>query len=85
MTFDDTKNKAMECFNYLKEKETGPVPDFSASMAWFYKFKTRYGFHSIMGSGEAKTANEDAIATYPDRLNPWSLVVGRNIGFLCTI
>ena len=68
MTFDDTKNKAMECFNYLKEEETSPVPDFIASMSWFYKFKTRYGFHSVKRSGEAKSANEDAAASYPDRL-----------------
>ena len=36
MTFDDTKNKAMDCYNYLKEKETGLVPKFSASTSWFY-------------------------------------------------
>ena len=39
VTFDDTKNKMMECFSYMKEKETGPLPDFSASMSWYYKFR----------------------------------------------
>ena len=68
VTFDDTKNKAMECFNYLKEKEIGLLADFVASMGWFYKFKMRYGFHSIKCSGEAKSADKDAAATYPDRL-----------------
>ena len=61
VTFDDTKNKAMqmECFNYLKE-ETVPMPDFVAS--------TGYIFHSIKRLGEAKSTDEDAAATYPDRL-----------------
>ena len=69
VTFDDTKNKAMqmECFNYLKE-ETVPMPDFVASTGWFYKFKTSYIFHSIKRLGEAKSTDEDAAATYPDRL-----------------
>ena len=44
VTFDDTKT-TMECFNHLKQKETGPIPEFNASTGWFYKFKTRYGFH----------------------------------------
>ena len=35
VAFDDTKNKAMECFSYLKEKETGPVPDFVPAWAGF--------------------------------------------------
>ena len=55
MTFDDKKNKAMESFNYLKEREIGSLPDFVTSTGWFYKFKTHYGFHSIKSS-------------YPDRL-----------------
>ena len=68
MTLDDNKNKAMECFNYLKEKKTGSVPDFIASTDWFYKFKMRYGFHNVKHSGEAKSADEDTAASYPDRL-----------------
>ena len=68
VTFEDTKNKAMNCYSYLKEKETGPVPDFIASTAWFHKFKTHYGFHSVKHSGKAKSADEDAAASYPDRL-----------------
>ena len=39
MTFDDTKKKAMECYHHLKEKETGPVPEFVTSTGWFYKFQ----------------------------------------------
>ena len=65
VTFDDTKNKVMECFNYLKE-ETGLVPNFSATR--FYKFKMRYGFHTVKRSGEATSTNEDAAAMYSDRL-----------------
>ena len=57
VTFDDTK-----------EKETGPVPEFFASMGWFYKFKTRYGFHYVMRWREAKIADKDATASYPERL-----------------
>ena len=58
VTSDDTKKKAMDCFSYLKEKEICPMPKFSASMGWFYKFKTRYGFHNVKRSGEAKSAND---------------------------
>ena len=57
----------MDCFSYLKE-ETGPVPEISASTGWFYKFKTRYGFHNVKHLGEAKSTDEDATASYPDRL-----------------
>ena len=67
VTFDDPKKKAMECFNHLKQKETGSVPEFNASTGWFYKFKSHYGFHNKR-SGEAKSADEEAAASYPDRL-----------------
>ena len=66
VTFDDTKRKAMDCYNYLMEKETSPVPEFSASTGWFYKFKTHYGFHNFKRSGEAKSADEDVTAAYAD-------------------
>ena len=36
MTFDDTKKTAMECYNHLKKKDTGPVPEFNSSTGWFY-------------------------------------------------
>ena len=68
MTFDDTKIKTMDCYNYLKEKETGPVPEFSASTGWFYKFKIRYRFHNIKCSGEGKSTDEDTATSYPDHL-----------------
>ena len=68
VTFDNTKNKAMECYSYLKEKETGPLPDFIAITGWFYQFKVRCGFHSIKCSGEAKSADKEAAASYPDHL-----------------
>ena len=68
MTFDDTKKKAMECYHHLKEKETGLVPKFVASTGWFYKFKSHYAFCSVKRSGEAKSTDEDAAASYPDRL-----------------
>ena len=44
------------------------MPNFVVSMGWFYKFKMRYGFHSIKRAGEAKSANKDAAALYPERL-----------------
>ena len=66
--FDNTKNKAMDCYNYLKEKETGPVPDFVASTGWFYKFKTCYGFHNVKRSREAKSTSDDDGASYQGRL-----------------
>ena len=65
VTFDDTNNKTMECFNYLKEKEISHVPDFVTSMDWFYKFKMHYGFHSVKLSGEVKSSDEDAAAFVP--------------------
>ena len=68
VTFDNTKKKVMECYHHLKEKETGPVPEFVDSTGWFYKFKSRYAFHSVKRSGEAKSADEDATASYPDCL-----------------
>ena len=68
VTFDDIKNKATDGYSYLKEKETGPMPDFVASKGWFYKFKVCYDLHSIKRSGEAKNTNEDAAASYLDRL-----------------
>ena len=68
MTFDDTKKKAMDCFSYLKEKETGPVPKFSASTGWLYKFKTRYTFHNVKHLGETKSPDEEAAVSYQDRL-----------------
>ena len=68
VTFDNTKKKAIECYNHLKKKETGPVPEFNANTGWFYKFKTHYGFHNVKRSGEATRADEDAAASYPDRL-----------------
>ena len=39
MTFNDTKRKAMEFYHHRKAKETSPVPEFVASMGWFYNFK----------------------------------------------
>ena len=68
VTSDDTKNKIMDCYNYLKEKETGPMHEFVASTGWFYKSKMRYGFHSVERLGETKSANEDAAASFPDCL-----------------
>ena len=67
VTFDNIKNKAMECYSYPREKETSPMPNFVASMDGFYKFKVLYGFHSVKRSREAKSANEDAAVSYPDR------------------
>ena len=66
--FNDTKKAAMECYHHLNAKETGPVPDFVASTGWFYNLKVRYAFHSIKRFGEAKSADADAAASYPDEL-----------------
>ena len=68
VTLNDAKKKAMEYYHHLKAKETGPVPDFVASKGWFYNFKARYAFHSVKRSGEAKSADADAVASYPDEL-----------------
>ena len=68
VTFDDTRKKATDCYTFLKEKETSPVPKFVANTGWFWKFKTHYGFHNVKHLGEAKSINEDAAASYPDRL-----------------
>ena len=51
----------------FKKEETDPVPEFNTSTAWFYKFKTCYGFNNAKRSGEAKRAHKDAAASYPDR------------------
>ena len=72
VTFDDAKKTAMECYNHLKKKDTGPVPEFNASTGWFYEFKTRCGFHNVKPLGESKSTDEDATAAYPDRLRPSS-------------
>ena len=68
VTFDDNKKEAMECYHQLKAKETGPVHDSVASTGWFYNFKASYAFHSIKRSGEAKSADSDAAASFPDEL-----------------
>ena len=68
VAFNDTKKKAMECYQHLKEKETTPLPEFTACTGWFYKFKNRYAIRSVKHSGEAKSTDEDAAASYPDRL-----------------
>ena len=31
VTFNDTKKKAMECYNHLRRKEMDPIPEFNAS------------------------------------------------------
>ena len=64
VTFNNTKKKAMECYHHLKAKETGPVPEFVASMGWFYNFKSRHAFLSVKRSWEAKSAYNDAAALY---------------------
>ena len=68
MTFNDTKKKAKDCCQPLKEKEMGPVPDFVASTGWLHKLKNCYVFRSVNRSGEAKSAVADAAASYPDEL-----------------
>ena len=65
---EDTQKKALKVYNHLKAKETGPVPDFVASRGWFQNFKTRHSFRSIKRSGEAKSADADAAAAFPDEL-----------------
>ena len=37
-------------------------------MDWFYSFRARHAFHSVRRSGEAKSADADAAASYPDEL-----------------
>ena len=44
------------------------MPDFVTSTGWFYKFKVRYGFHSVKHSGDTKSADEHAPASYLDHL-----------------
>ena len=69
-TYDDTKRKALEVYEHLKNKEEdkSSVPDFTASTGWFYKFKSRFGFHNVKKAGEAKSADEEAAASYPLKL-----------------
>ena len=66
MTLEDIKKKAMECYHHPKAKETGPVPNLVASTGWFYNFQAHYAFCSLKHSGEAKSADADADASYPD-------------------
>ena len=68
VTFNDTRRKAMECCKHPKANEMGPVPEFVASTGWFYNFKSRHAFRSIKRSGEAKSADTDATALFPDEL-----------------
>ena len=69
VTFDDTKNKAMDCYSYLKEKETNPVPDFVASTAGFISLRPAVG--SIMPSSWKRLRElmrRPLLASYPDHL-----------------
>ena len=68
VTFDNTKRKAMDCYHHQKVKETGPIPEFVASTVWFYKFKGRLAFHNVMRSGETRSADADAAASFPYEL-----------------
>ena len=68
VTTVDAQKKAMEVYEHLKAKETGPVPDFVARRGWFHNFKSRYAFKNIKRSGEAKSADADAAAAFPDEL-----------------
>ena len=65
--FNDTKRKAMEGCHHLKAKETGFIPEF-VSTGWFYNFKSRHAFCGVKRSGEAKNADADTAALYPDEL-----------------
>ena len=77
VTFDDTKKRTLEIYDQLKAKETGPVPEFVASTGWFYNFKARHAFRSVRRSGEAKSADADAAASYPDELRVITKEEGR--------
>ena len=68
MTTKEAQKKALEVYEHLKAKETSPVPDFVASRGWFQNFKARHSFHSIKRSGEAKSADADAAAAFPEKL-----------------
>ena len=68
VTYNNTKSKAIECYEHLKPKEMDPIPEFVASTGWFYNFKARHAFCSVKRSGEAKSADADATALYPDDL-----------------
>ena len=65
VTFDDTKNKAMGCFNYLKEKETGPMPDFVASTGCFISSRRNMAF---IASSAQERSSPDAASSYPHHL-----------------
>ena len=68
MTTDDAQKKALEILEHLKAKATDPVPEFVASRGWFHNFKAGHAFRSIRRSGEAKSADADAAAAFPDEL-----------------
>ena len=68
VTTEDAEKKALEVYEHLKAKETGPIPDFMASRCWFHNIKSRHAFKSIKRSGEAKSADADAAAAFPDEL-----------------
>ena len=67
VTFDNTK-KTMEWYHHLKAKETDPLPTFVARTGWFYNFKARCAFRNVKCSGEAKSTDADAAASYLDEL-----------------
>ena len=68
VTTDDAQKKALEIYEHLKAKATDPVPEFVASRGWFHNFKARHAFRSIRRSVEAKSADADAAAAFPDEL-----------------
>ena len=68
VTTEDAQKKALGVYEHLKAKETGPIPEFVASRGWFHNFKSRHAFRSIKRSGEAKSADADAAAAFPDEL-----------------
>ena len=68
VTSNETKKRTLEIYDHLKAKETGPIPKFVASTGWFYNFKARRAFRSVRRYEEAKSADADAAASYPDEL-----------------
>ena len=69
VTFDDAKNKAMECFSYLKEKETGPMHDFSDSKAGFVSL--RCAMDSIASSSRERPREPMRTPLLPTQIVSW--------------
>ena len=62
------QEKGKSLYDNLKQKEgEGSKPgEFNASKGWFDNFRKRFSFLNVKITGEADSANQEAVNDFPD-------------------